>query len=279
MRGILGTLILVGLILAPLSAASVDGLKLHSSSTGKGSAALIFVHGWTCDSSSWTAQVPEFAKSYRVLTVDLPGHGQSAGPADGKFSIGLFARAVEAVRAEAGVDRVVLVGHSMGAPVIREYARLYPQHVAGLVAVDGPLDMRGFGEAREGRGAFAPPTMTGPDGLKQREQMIKGMFTPQTPKPLQDQITKMMMHAPEATAAGAMAAMFDPTISRTSVIDAPALGIYAGTNTIPDLKTVRQVVPKFEATQVAGTGHFVMMEKPAEFNTLLVGFLKKINFQ
>src|SRR5512142_112986 len=86
MRAMLGTLVLVALILTPLSAASVDGLKLHSSSAGKGSIALIFVHGWTCDSSSWTAQVPEFAKKYRVLTLDLPGHGTSAGPADGKFS-------------------------------------------------------------------------------------------------------------------------------------------------------------------------------------------------
>jgi sigma-B regulation protein RsbQ len=278
MRTVLGALVIVALVLAPVSAASVDGLKLHSTSAGKGNAAIIFVHGWTCDGTSWGAQVPEFAKNYRVLTLDLPGHGESAVPAQGQFSLGLFARAVEAVRAEAGVDRVVLVGHSMGAPVIREYARLYPQHVAGLVAVDGPLDLRGFGEAREGRGAFTPPAMTGPDGLKQREQMIKGMFTPNTPKPLQDQIMKMMMHAPEATAAGAMAAMFDPAISRTSVINAPALAVYAGTNTIPDLATVRQVVPKFEATQVAGTGHFVMMEKPAEFNALLAGFLKKISF-
>jgi len=278
MRTILGALAIAALVLSPLSAASVDGLKLHSASAGKGNAALIFVHGWTCDSSSWTAQVPEFARKYRVLTLDLPGHGQSAGPADGKFSVVLFARAVEAVRAEAGVDRVVLVGHSMGAPVIREYARLYPQHVAGLVAVDGPLDLRGFGEAREGRGAFTPPPMTGPDGLKAREGMIKGMFTPQTPKPLQDQIMKMMISAPEATAVGAMAAMFDPAMNRTAVINAPALAVYAGTNTIPTLTTVREVLPKFEATQVAGTGHFVMMEKPAEFNALLTDFLKKINY-
>ena len=128
----------------PLSAASVDGLKIHSSVSGSGRGAIVFVHGWTCDSSSWAAQVPVFAKKYRVLTLDLPGHGKSASPADGKFSMELFARAVEAVRAEARVDRIVLVGHSMGAPVIRQYARLYPQHVAGLVAVDGPLDMRSF---------------------------------------------------------------------------------------------------------------------------------------
>jgi pimeloyl-ACP methyl ester carboxylesterase len=278
MRRLLAVCALLGLVLSPLSAASVDGLKLHSAAAGKGSAALIFVHGWTCDSSSWTAQVPEFAKKYRVLTLDLPGHGRSAAPADGKFSMNLFARAVESVRAEARVDRVVLVGHSMGAPVIREYARLFPQHVAGLVAVDGPLDMRGFGEARAGRGAFTPPPMTGPEGRQAREQMIRGMFTPQTPMPVQDQVMAMMMGAPEATAAGAMAAMFDPAIRKSDVTDVPALAIYAGTNSIPDLAAARQVLPKFQATQVAGTGHFVMMEKPAEFNKLLTNFLTEIKF-
>ncbi len=105
--------------------------------------------------------------------------------------------------------------------------------------------------------------------------MIKGMFTPQTPQPLQDHILKMMLDAPEATAVGAMGAMFDPTMNRTAVINAPALAVYAGTNTIPDLATMRQVVPKFEATQIAGTGHFVMMEKPAEFNAILTAFLRE----
>jgi len=278
MRNVLIALTAFLLFVSTASAAEVDGLKLHSTTTGNGSRTIVFVHGWTCDETSWAAQVAEFAKSHRVITVDLPGHGKSDGPKDGKFSLTLFARAVEAVRAENRADRIVLVGHSMGAPVIREYARLYPQHVVALVAVDGPLDMRGFGEARDGRGAFAPPPMTGPQGLKNREQMINGMFTPRTPEPVQKHVMAMMMHAPEATAAGAMAAMFDPSISRTSVIDVPAYAIYAGTNTIPDVATVRQVLPKFEATRVEGTGHFVMMEKPAEFNALLTAYLQKVNF-
>ena len=114
------------LFVSTASAATVDGLKIHSASAGSGRTTLVLVHGWTCDSSSWAAQVPVLAKKYRVLTLDLPGHGQSGAPKDGKFSMDLFARAVEAVRAEAGTDKIVLVGHSMGAPVIRQYARLYP---------------------------------------------------------------------------------------------------------------------------------------------------------
>jgi len=252
------------------SAATVDGLKIHSASAGSGRTTLVLVHGWTCDMSSWAAQVPVLAKKYRVLTLDLPGHGQSGAPKDGKFSMDLFARAVEAVRAEAGTDKIVLVGHSMGAPVIRQYARLYPQHVAALVAVDGPLDMRQF------PADFKPPSLAGPEGLKAREGMIKGMFTPQTPADVQQKVLAMMLKAPEATAIGAMMSITDPSLRKTDVTPMPALAVWAGTNQqLPNVDETRKALPKYEQTQVAGTGHFVMMEKPEEFNRLLVAFVDK----
>jgi pimeloyl-ACP methyl ester carboxylesterase len=259
---------------APLSAASVDGINIHSSSTGSGPT-LVFVHGWTCDSSSWEGQVPAFADDYRVITIDLPGHGQSGSPSDGKVSMALFARAVEAVRAEAGADRIVLIGHSMGVPVIRQYARMYAGHVAGLVAVDGPLDMRGPPPPAFANG---PPPMTGPEGKAVRETMIRGMFVPETPIALQEHILAMMLGTPEATAAGAMAAMFDPLVRAADVVQAPTLAVYAGTAQVPNSATVKEVVPSYEGVQLAGTGHFLMMEKPAEFNRLLAGFLDRIEF-
>ena len=132
------------LTVEPAAAASVDGVEIHSTVAGNGPKTIIFVHGWTCDESSWAGQVPAFDDTYRVVTLDLPGHGKSDAPAPDAFSMDLFAKAVEAVRQEVGADKVVLVGHSMGAVVIREYALDYPEHVAGLVAVDGPLDVRPF---------------------------------------------------------------------------------------------------------------------------------------
>jgi len=266
---------LVALFALPASAATLDGMKIQSSSVGTGPT-IVFVHGWTCDSSSWTGQVPAFSKDHRVITLDLPGHGQSGSPKDGKLSMDLFARAVESVRAEAGADRIVLVGHSMGAPVIRQYAHLYPEHVAGLVAVDGPLDVRPFAAANLPPGF--PPPMTGPEGVKAREGMIRSMFIPETPAALQEHILKMMLAAPEATAVGAMNSMFDPAIRWTDVIKAPALTVYAGTANVPDPAATKELYPNHEATQVKGTGHFLMMEKPEEFNRLLTGFLGKIHF-
>jgi pimeloyl-ACP methyl ester carboxylesterase len=268
----LAFLALASLILAAgASAATVDGLKIHSTSRGSGKATLVMVHGWTCDSSSWDGQVPALVKKYRVITLDLPGHGQTPLPKDGKLSMDLFARAVEAVRAEAGADKIVLVGHSMGAPVIRQYARLYPGHVAGLVAVDGPLDMRQF------PADFKPPALTGAEGLKAREGMIRGMFTPQTPADVQKKVLAMMLKAPEATAIGAMGSMMDPALRKADVVASPALAVWAGTAPqLPKLEEARQTLPKFEQTQVAGTGHFLMMEKPEEFNRILAAFVDKL---
>src|ERR1700685_1241649 len=69
-----------------LSAATVDGIKIHSSTAGKGPKTVILVHGWTCDETVWNAQVPALLKEYRVITLDLPGHGRSGLPQDGKWS-------------------------------------------------------------------------------------------------------------------------------------------------------------------------------------------------
>jgi pimeloyl-ACP methyl ester carboxylesterase len=88
----------------------------------------------------------------------------------------------------------------------------------------------------------------------------------------------MMLGAPDATASGAMAAMFDPANRSGGVIEAPALAVMASTGRMPDLALTREVIPQFDAVQVADTGHFLMMEKPEEFNALLRGFLDKIDF-
>ena len=269
----MGRLILalvMGLMLAaPVQAASINGLHIKSSSVGSGRT-IIFVHGWTCDSSSWDGQVPAFAKDYRVITLDLPGHGQTGAPADGKLSMPLFAEAVEAVRKEAGADKVVLVGHSMGVVVIRQYALMHPDHVAGLVAVDGPLDLRAFPPEI----AKQMPDVTGPNGLEARKTMIRGLFVATTPPGLQARIMTMMLAPSAAMAAQAQAAMFDPAIRGPDVINAPALSVYAGGGFFTVDPAVKERLPRWEGVKLAGTGHFVMMEKPAEFNALLRTFLE-----
>ena len=189
----------------------------------------------------------------------------------------LFARAVEAVRSESKADKVVLVGHSMGTPVIRQYARLYPQHVAGLVLVDGVVFIpTAAGRARAA--AAAAVQMAGPEGLKARENMIKSMFTPATPPALQQHVLKMMLAAPEATASGAMLATFDPANWKDDVMTMPVLGVYAEKSQLGNQEYSKKIFPAFEYAEIPGTGHFLMMEKPREFNQLLTTFINKISY-
>ena len=261
--------ILMFVAVVPAWSASVDGITLNWTSAGSGPQALIFVHGWTCDDTSWQGQVAAISQKYRVITLDLPGHGKSGSPRDGGFSMDLFARAVEAVRSEAKVERAVLVGHSMGTPVIRQYALMYPQRVAGMVLVDGLVQMPGSPRP-------ALPPMTGPEGLQARENMIRGMFGPSTSPELQQHILKMMLGAKEATAAGAMAATWGEM--KSGVIAVPVLGIYAANSRLANRDAMKLLYSNLEYHEIPGTGHFLMMEKPQEFNRLLTEFLAKIRY-
>ena len=259
-----------------LSAASVDGLNIHSSITGKGSTTVILVHGYTCDESTWTEQTPALAKDYRVVTLDLPGHGKSDSPKDGKFSMDLFARAIEAVRQETKADRVVLVGHSMGTPVVLRYARLYPAHTSALVFVDGLMPAAAAANPAANQASNIGAAMGGPNGHAAREAMIRGFFVADTTPAVQTKVLNMMLGAPEATAVGAMNATFDPAGQTVDIPMVPILGIYAG-RPLASRDAVLSHFPNAEYTQIPGTGHFLMLEKPQEFNRLLLTFLAQQN--
>src|SRR5258705_4645491 len=79
-----------------------DGAKVHYESYGKGTDAVVFIHGWTCDLTFWRGQAPVYEKR-RSLLIDLPGHGQSAKP-EVAYTQERFARALEAVMRDCGVE-------------------------------------------------------------------------------------------------------------------------------------------------------------------------------
>jgi len=267
--------LLVMLIAGLVSGATVDGIQIHSSSHGTGPMTVILVHGWTCDETTWDAQVTALSKQYRVLTLDLPGHGKSGPPKDGMFSMELFAKAVEAVRSEAKAEKIVLVGHSMGTPVVVQYARMFPQHTAGLVFVDGLVRIGG------GRGGPAPDPQQagGPGGRNYRENMIRGMFSASTTPAMQSHILNMMLSAPETTAVGAMKATFAFASPKDEVIKLPVLGLYADHSILgADREFMKATYPNLQYVEIPGTGHFLMMEKADEFNRRLLDFLKTVSF-
>jgi pimeloyl-ACP methyl ester carboxylesterase len=278
MRYLAGLILFVACAFAvasPLPAATVDGLNIDYTVTGKESKTIILVHGYTCDETTWSEQVPALARQYRVITLDLPGHGKSDSPKDGKFSMDLFARAIEAVRVEVKADRVVAVGHSMGTPVVLRYAHLYPAHVSALVFVDGLMPLP---PAQAAASANMGAAMVGPNGHTIRETMVRGFFVAGTTPDVQTKVLNMMLGAPEATAVGAMNATREPAGQTTEIPMVPTLGIYAGPSRIASEQAVHAAFPLVEYTSIPGTGHFLMLEKPEEFNRILLSFLAKQKF-
>ncbi len=256
-------------------AATVDGIPIHFTVTGNGYKTVLLVHGWTCDATSWQSQVPELSKRYQVVTMDLPGHGPTPLPKSGRLSMDLFARAVEAVRSDVRANRMILIGHSMGTAVILQYACLYPQHVAALVFVEG-LTTSPWNQKAP---TYTVRQFSSPAGLRIREGMIRDMFSSATTDVMRQNILSRMLGTSPIAAVEAMNAVRNPGIWKQAIIKMPVLGIYADNPLMsvnPD--EMKQRFPNLTYARIPGTGHFLMMEKPSEFNHLLESFLEKQNY-
>jgi pimeloyl-ACP methyl ester carboxylesterase len=110
------------------------GAPIAFDSRGNGDTALVFVHGWASDRSVWREQADAFARDYRVVTLDLTGHGRFAPPAPPRFVLTL-AGDVEAVVRDLGLRRVILVGHSMGGAIALAAAKRLSGIARGVVLV------------------------------------------------------------------------------------------------------------------------------------------------
>lgn len=260
--------------------AALDNMRVHYADEGprgRGGEAVVFVHGWTCDATFWRLQAPEFAKAARVITLDLPGHGLSDKPEGAAYTMRLFARAVDAVLADAGVSRAVLVGHSMGTPVVREFYRLRPEKVRALVFVDGAL--RGFApKAVVEERVLAP--LRAANYRDTMNAMAGGMLGRQMGAPLAEELKSRMASTPQHVVVGAAEGMTDESLWRPDPVRVPVLAVFAKSPAWPadNERFYRSLAANLDYRMWEGVGHFLMLERPREFNDALAGFLKRVNF-
>ena len=281
---LLGARLALGQVEPTSHFANLDGVRVHYTNYGTGEKALLFVHGWSSDETVWKKQVPDLAKSIRVLTVDLPGHGQSdkpgpAGQSDRPeiaYTMDYYARALDAVIHDAGVKKAVLIGHSNGTPVVRQFYRHYPDETAGLVIVDGSLRPLGTPEEME---KFIAP-FRGPDYAAVAGKFIDGITAPMRDPAERAEVKKIMLRTPQRVAVSEFEATFDPALWQPDKIDVPVLVVLAKSPFWTDeyLKFVRDLAPKAEIEIFDGVSHFLMLDKPQEFNRTVLAFLKKNQF-
>jgi pimeloyl-ACP methyl ester carboxylesterase len=114
-----------------------DGVRIVYDMRGSGAINLVFIHCWGCDRSFWREQLDHFGKVdlYRVVSLDLPGHGASGVDRE-TWQVADLGADVKAVVDELGLEQVLLIGHSMGGPVALYAAQLMPEKVTGIVCID-----------------------------------------------------------------------------------------------------------------------------------------------
>ena len=113
------------------------GLTVHLRDTGpRGGPALMLIHGSNASLHTWEPWAERLGKTYRIIRMDLPGHGLTGASPTRDYSPAGFADVVERIRVKLGVDHMVLAGNSMGGGVAWHYALAHPEHVRALVLVD-----------------------------------------------------------------------------------------------------------------------------------------------
>ncbi len=253
--------------------AKLDGAKIHYKSYGKGSEAVVLVHGWGCNLNHWRDQIPDLSKRGRVLALDLPGHGQSDKP-EISYTMDLFAHAIDAVMRDAKVDRAVVVGHSMGTPVARQFYRKYPQKTAAIVIVDGGLRPFGTKEMREQFMAM----FRAPNYKETSAQMLAQMSGSLSAAD-KERVNSSFGSTPQKVLLSAMESMNQDSLYGPDKMNVPVLAIMAKSPFWPPdtEQFLRGLAPDLEYQMWEGVGHFLMMEKPKQLNNAVIAFLDKKN--
>ena len=249
--------------------------KVHYVTAGKGDKALVFVHGWAGNQEFWREQVPAVADKAKVLLIDLPGHGKSDKPHTA-YTMDFFGDSVIAVMRDGKISQATLIGHSMGVAVIcRAYAKA-PDMIAGLVAVDGMLRRPEF--TREEAERFIGP-FRGPGYREHTTNFIHSMFKNPGSETLRDWSLSQVLATPQHVMSGAMEGMFGEGQPNWDLkkVDVPLLVINApNPRWTPDYEAyAKGLSPKTEYRVIDNVGHVLILEKPAEFNAVLIEMLRK----
>ena len=259
---------------------TVNGVSLAVEVRGKGPAVLL-VHGYPLDRTLWAAQLAGL-DGYRLIAPDLRGLGLSDAP-DLGYSMPTYADDLAALLEALQVDEVVLVGLSMGGYVAFEFLRRHRERVRALVLFDtrADADAPDVRRARDQQSSLAREQ----GAAAIAEHMLPRMLAPgaaQSMPSVVERVRGMMLGAPVAGIAGALAAMRDRTDSTAllaTLDDLPTMVVVGEEDAMTPVDLARAMasaVPGARLEVIAGAGHLPPLEAPADVNAVLLDFLKSL---
>lgn len=257
-------------------AISGDSERIAYNLYGTGETALIFIHGWSCDSRYWQKQLSVFSKDYQVITIDLAGHGNSSLDRI-DYTMLSFAKDVKAVIEKEKVNKAILVGHSMGGGVIAEASRLMPDIVIGIIGVD---TLQNVAEIIPQETLDEMITSFESDFKNAAQGFAMTLFLEKTDTELINWVKEDMSSAPGKVALSAFGNYIGQYVNGQAAqvfldIHIPVASINARLwPTSPEDN--RKHIDNYKLIYIEETGHFPMIEKPGKFNTLLKEAIKYI---
>ncbi|EWG13206.1 alpha/beta fold hydrolase [Cytobacillus firmus] len=252
----------------------VNGAAISYYDEGTGEP-LVLLHGFCGSKDYWGRVIPLLAEDFRVIAVDLPGHGESGLP-EGELSIEKMAEAIKEAIDELELDKVSLFGHSLGGYVTLAFAEAYGDNLKSFSLIHSTASPDSE-EGKKGRDVAA-----GKIDKEGMESFINGLvpklFAPGEKHPDEIQLAKEIGYRTRAEGAKAALKAMKQREDRSHVLkrtELPVL-IVAGDQDqiVPPEKSFAVEGSNIKPVTINGAGHMSMYEAPDELAEAIRGFLK-----
>jgi pimeloyl-ACP methyl ester carboxylesterase len=242
--------------------------KLTVDDGGSGDA-IVFVHSLAGNTRQWSGQLDHLRKTRRAVALDLRGHGKSEAPRSDQYSMEAQAEDVGAEADALGLERFALVGHSMGAGVALAYAGAHPGRVTHLLVADpiGDGTQTPEAEVRPFLDALGSPAYA---------ETIEGYWSSiaGSDGAVLERLLRDLRETPRDTVVRGLHAVmaFDPKPALAG-FRGPTLAVITPANDFP--YSMHRVGAGLPHRVIPGTGHWLQLERPEEFNRIMEGLLEE----
>ena len=243
---------------------------------------VVLVHGFPLSKAMWESQVQALSSQFRVIAIDLRGHGESQ-VVEGPGSMDAFADDISGLLGHLDIDQAVIAGFSMGGYVAFAFYRKYPGKVKALVLAD-TRPQADTPEAAEGRRNTAKTVLESGATGGVVDGMLPRMFTQATldgNKALVERTKAIMASTTSQAVAADLHAMADrpdsqPTLGQVACPTLVLVGDQDALTPVADSELMQQMISGARLVKIPGAAHLSPMEQPEAFNGALREFLASL---